>query len=168
MFGRLTSSWHQSDITDVISSSSRLALHCPARWLRSLLASYPTYKKSTSRESFHLCWLSWPAVRGEVRVLTLYYISDTSDTYLTHVLTPHILTNEWQSDQNIWTIKTENNIQPPTRLCSHWLPSLTQLASLFLSSLSSNKAECPLDANICRKLLVQDRYVVPRFCSDVS
>lgn len=58
------------------------ALHCPPDDSDHSLSFLPNIKSQhLERESFHLCWPWWPAVRverrGEVRVLTLCYISVT-------------------------------------------------------------------------------------------
>ena len=119
------------------------------RWLRSFPQFLTQYKKSTSRERvFTLVGRGgqlWGR-RGEERWGCWHYV--TSQWHLSDTCA-HILTNEWQSDQNIWAIKTENNIHRPLDW-SHWLPSLTQLGWTRNTSpsLRSNIAGCLLDANI--------------------
>ena len=155
MCGSLTSSWHQSDITDVIWSSS-----LPPSTVHPMTQIIPDFLPNIKSQHLErvFTFVGWSGQLcceggGEERrgegvdiLLHQWHLSDTC---------AHILTNEWQSDQNIWAIKTENNIHRPPGW-SHWLPSLTQLGwtrnimhSVFLTShglsskLSSKRAEMP-------------------------
>ena len=92
------------------------ALHCPPDDSdhSGLLAQY---KKSTSRESFHLCWLKWPAVlwgrrRGEERWGCWHSV--TSVTPLWHMCShPH----QWMTIRpKHLSYKNWKQYSPPTRL----------------------------------------------------
>ena len=123
------------------------ALQCPPDDSDHSLSFLPTIKSQHLEREFSPLLAEVASCEGgEERWGCWHYV--TSQWHLSDTCA-HILTNEWQSDQNIWAIKTENNIHRPLDW-SHWLPSLTQLGWTRNTSpsLRSNIAECLLDANI--------------------